>query len=182
MIFKMVLVGGLMIPTFQQPTLPIQQISEIKPIKFETVKSKYEIELDQERKRKKRLERIKKERIKAAQKVEHSDHHSWHTGQATSYYAGENTMEGGHITATGYDLHNGIYYQGYRVIAAAKSIPLGTLIDIKLSNGSILHCIVLDRGGAITENKFDVTQVSNRKCVEFGRKKVEWKIKGRLKV
>lgn len=102
---------------------------------------------------------------------------SWGSGTLTSYYNGKDKMNGETgIVASGYDLDNGIYYRGYRILAADRSIPLGTLIDIKTKDGEILHGIVLDRGGAIKGNHFDMVFRSYEECIKFGRQRVEWQI------
>ncbi len=68
------------------------------------------------------------------------------------------------ITRSGYDVRNGnIYYNDYkygplRIVAADRSIPLGTIIKInapKLYSYSFL-AIVLDRGGVIKGNVIDL--------------------------
>lgn len=90
------------------------------------------------------------------------------------------------ITASGYNVHNRIYYQDkeygkIRILAADKSLPFGTIVRIKdlknISNPII--GIVLDRGSAIGFNKkayFDLLYESELKTASFGRQKATFEI------
>lgn len=79
-------------------------------------------------------------------------------------------------TASGYYVGDGrIYYQdptfgSVRVVAADRKYPLGTIIRLNY-HGSSITAIVLDRGGAIGDNKrfqIDLLTSSNSKAYELG--------------
>lgn len=75
------------------------------------------------------------------------------------------------VTATGYNVSNTIYYNGYRVVAASPEIPFYTKMRITMQDGTVMNAIVLDRGGAIHGNILDVL-VSNRdEAYRLGRQK-----------
>jgi len=94
------------------------------------------------------------------------------TYEATFYTAFCNTGCIG-VTASGYDVSSTIYYDGMRVLAAPKHIPLYSIMRVKLANGSSFDGIVLDRGGDIGNGRLDIL-VSNRdEAYRFGRQSVE---------
>jgi 3D (Asp-Asp-Asp) domain-containing protein len=84
------------------------------------------------------------------------------SGELTGYGPDCNGCSG--KTASGYDVRGGnIYYYDalygkVRIIAADKKYPLGTIIRISAPNVGIhsVSAIVLDRGGAIRNNKIDL--------------------------
>jgi 3D (Asp-Asp-Asp) domain-containing protein len=165
---SIVLSGMLLLPTLQPITEP-QTIPEpkVEKVDFKIVPSEHEI----------RLREIEYEREQARLKYERSFQH----GTLTAYCNCKDTMNGETgITASGYPLDNGLTYKGYRILAADRDIPLGTLIDIRLSSGLILHGIVLDRGGAIHGSHFDIVGFSRKSAMKFGRQEMEWQRVGRL--
>lgn len=106
---------------------------------------------------------------------------SWKNGIGTGYYNGKDRMNGETgITASGWNLDAGIYFNGFRILAGDRSIPLGTLVDIKLADGEVIHGVVLDRGGAITSNRFDITFNSRSQCFQFGRQEIQWQEVGKI--
>jgi 3D (Asp-Asp-Asp) domain-containing protein len=108
---------------------------------------------------------------------------AWVNGIATAYFNGKDRMNGETgITASGYDLDNGIHYMGYRVLAGDRSIPLGSLIDIKLYSGQVIHGVILDRGGSINGNRFDIAFNDRAGCLDFGRQTVEWQRVGKIRI
>lgn len=108
---------------------------------------------------------------------------TWINGEATAYYNGKDRMNGeSGITASGYSLDNGILYQDYRILAADRSIPLGTLVELSLKDGRVLIGIVLDRGGMITENKFDIVHRTYNECMDFGRQQIKYRIVGKVEL
>lgn len=141
---------------------------EVKIIKMIPADIQKQIELfkvaqEEEAKKRQQEEQARQEELK------------WHDGVFTAYYPSNNQMEGGNITATGYDLHNSIYYQGYRVIAADPSIPLFSILEIKIGDSTFL-AQVLDRGGRIKGNLFDVAHEDSSSSVSFGRQYGKYKI------
>lgn len=77
------------------------------------------------------------------------------------------------ITASGYDVSNTIYYEGYRILAADKSIPLYTIMRVTLTDGSSFEGIVLDRGGNIGTSRLDILVESRAEAITLGRQAVE---------
>jgi len=94
--------------------------------------------------------------------------------EATFYTAGCEGCTG--ITASGVDVRNTTHYKGYRVIAADRSIPFGTIMRITLEDGTVFDGIVADRGGAIKGRRLDIL-VETRACAyELGRQQVKVEI------
>lgn len=77
------------------------------------------------------------------------------------------------ITASGYDVSNTIYYEGYRILAADKSIPLYTIMRVSLADGTTFDGIVLDRGGNIGTARLDILVASHTEAIALGRQAVE---------
>lgn len=148
---KQLLVMGLI---FAPPSYHINQSVKVEPQIFKVGKSQYEIQQEELAK--------------------------WKTGSLTGYCNCKDVMNGETgITAYGYDLDAGIFYRGYRILATDPSIPFGTLIDIKL-NGTLIHGIVLDRGGAIRGSHFDIVMPSRSSAFELGRQEIKFKVVGKL--
>lgn len=105
---------------------------------------------------------------------------SWRSGIATAYYNGKDEMNGETgITGSGWNLDMGIIFHGYRILASDNSIPFGTLVDIKI-NDEVIHGVVLDRGGSIKGNHFDLVLESKAECIEFGKQDIQWQIVGKI--
>src|SRR5690606_10359564 len=72
------------------------------------------------------------------------------------------------VTATGYDVANTVYKDGFRVIAVDPNvIPLGSILYIETSKGNILG-IAEDTGGAIKGNRIDILMENREKAYDFG--------------
>ena len=97
------------------------------------------------------------------------------TYEATAYVAFCDTGCIG-ITASGYDVSNTIYYEGYRILAADKSIPLYTIMRVTLTDGTTFDGIVLDRGGDIGFNRLDILVASRAEAITLGRQTVSVEI------
>ena len=90
------------------------------------------------------------------------------------------------VTASGYNVHNNIYYNDkeygkIRILAADKSLPFGTIVRIKNLNvfNEPIMAIVLDRGGAIGFNKkvyFDLLYPSEKATNSFGSRQATFEI------
>lgn len=80
------------------------------------------------------------------------------------------------ITASGYDVSNTIYYEGYRILAADKSIPLYTIMSVTLADGTTFDGIVLDRGGDIGYSRLDILVASRAEAITLGRQAVSVEI------
>lgn len=73
-------------------------------------------------------------------------------------------------TATGIDVSNNVWYNGYNVIATDPSfMPMGTKGIIKLKSGRSINVIAMDTGGAISSNKIDLLVSSHEEAINFGR-------------
>jgi len=104
-------------------------------------------------------------------------------GMATAYYNGKDRMNGeSGVTTSGYDLDNGILFKGYRILASDNSIPFGTLVKLSFEDGSSITGVVLDRGGMITENRFDIVMRTKEECMDFGEKLIKYKIIGKVEL
>lgn len=79
-------------------------------------------------------------------------------------------------TASGYDVRNTIYYNGYRIVAAPPSIAFNTKLKITYSDGTIINAIVLDRGKDITSKRLDLLVVNKDEAYLLGRQSVKVEI------
>lgn len=94
--------------------------------------------------------------------------------EATAYIADCRGCVG--ITSSGYDVTSTQFYGSYRVLAADKTIPFYTKMEVRLSNGRIIYGIVLDRGGAITKGKIDILVRDVEEANKIGRQLVSIRI------
>ena len=76
------------------------------------------------------------------------------------------------VTANGTNVKRSITRDGYRVIAADRSIPFGTKMRITLEDGTIINGIVDDRGGKIRGKLLDILVASYDEAIRLGRQKV----------
>lgn len=75
------------------------------------------------------------------------------------------------ITATGYDVRNTVYKDGYRVVATDESvIPIDSLLYIESINDSFEPFVAIssDVGGAIKGNRIDILVENESKAYDFG--------------
>ncbi len=75
------------------------------------------------------------------------------------------------ITATGYDVRNTVYKDGYRVVATDESIiAMDSLLYIESVNNSFEPFVAIssDVGGAIKGNRIDVLVENESKAYDFG--------------
>ena len=89
------------------------------------------------------------------------------------------------LTASGYNVSKTIYYEDktygkVRILAADKSLPFGTIINIRdIPGSSDILAIVLDRGSAIGFNKkanFDLLYSSEKQSNKQGKKQANFDI------
>lgn len=122
-----------------------------------------------------RLARIEEKKKQQKQIVVSRGSNYQSTYEATHYVAFCSTGCQGK-TATGYDVSNTIYYQGYRIVAASPNIPFYTKLRITYQDGTTFDAIVLDRGGAIKGKILDVLVSSKEEAYRLGRQKVKVEI------
>lgn len=79
-------------------------------------------------------------------------------------------------TASGHDVSNTIYYQGYRIVAAPKSIEFYTKLKIHYEDGTVIDAVVLDRGGDIGIGRLDLLVNTKEEAYNLGRQKVKVEI------
>ncbi len=80
------------------------------------------------------------------------------------------------ITASGYDVRNTIYYNGYRIVAMDTSVvPMYSIVEISYGDTSF-KAIVLDRGGDIKGKKIDLLVDTYDNAIQFGRRDVSVKL------
>ncbi|QIG62596.1 3D (Asp-Asp-Asp) domain-containing protein [Sporosarcina phage Lietuvens] len=77
------------------------------------------------------------------------------------------------ITASGYDVSNTIYYEGMRILAAPKSVPMYSIMRVTYANGTAFDGIVLDRGGDIGAGRLDILVGSRDEAYRLGRQTVK---------
>ncbi|WP_181592864.1 3D domain-containing protein [Paenibacillus sp. YN15] len=66
---------------------------------------------------------------------------------------------------------------GRRIVATDPDvIPLGTALEIRLADGSVIEAIAADKGGRIRGKRIDVLHRTYAGAVEFGRQNVEVRI------
>lgn len=93
-----------------------------------------------------------------------------YTYEATFYTASCRGCSG--TTAMGVDVRRTTQYKGYRVVAADRSVPFGTIMRITLEDGTVINAIVADRGGGIRGKRLDVLVASYDEAIRLGRQQV----------
>ena len=117
--------------------------------------------LEEEAKEASRLEK------EAEKQAEEKKYIAEFDAELTAYYPEDSLMQGGFKTATGHDLEP-LYYEGRRIIAMDKQVPLYSLVDIVDEFGNTYECIVLDRGGRIKGDKIDIVHKDRESAYNFG--------------
>lgn len=77
------------------------------------------------------------------------------------------------VTASGYDVSSTIYYEGMRVLAAPKSVPMYSIMRVTLADGTTFDGIVLDRGSDIGSGRIDILVETRDEAYKLGRQSVE---------
>ena len=99
----------------------------------------------------------------------------WLPFEATAYTAKCTGCSG--ITKSGVDVRNTTEHNGRTVIAVdPKVIPLGTAVEIRLADGTIIEGIAEDIGSAIKGARIDVLHATYDAAIDFGRQIVEVRI------
>lgn len=100
----------------------------------------------------------------------------WEPFTATAYIALCDTGCSG-ITKTGIDVRESVEYEGRRVVAVDPDvIPLGSVLVVRLADGTEIEATAQDVGGAIRGNKVDILFADSGDAIEFGRQAVEIKV------
>jgi 3D (Asp-Asp-Asp) domain-containing protein len=100
----------------------------------------------------------------------------WLTFEATAYTPFCDTGCIG-ITKTGIDVRDTVTHNGKRIIAVDPSvIPLGSAVQIRLSNGKIIEAAAQDTGGNIQGNRVDLLTANDTEANNFGRQDVKIRI------
>lgn len=76
------------------------------------------------------------------------------------------------FTTSEYDVRNTIYYNGMRIIAAPRLIPLYTIMRVTYPDGTAFKGIVLDRGGDIVDGRLDILVASENEAYRLGKQTV----------
>lgn len=99
----------------------------------------------------------------------------WQPFEATAYTADCRGCIG--ITKTGIDVRHTTEYSGRTVIAVdPEVIPLGSTVEVRLADGTIIEGTAQDTGGAIKGAKIDVLHETYDSAIEFGRQAVDVRI------
>lgn len=97
------------------------------------------------------------------------------TFKATAYTADCTGCIG--ITKTGVDVRSNTRHEGKRIIAVDPDIiPLGSVVELKLSDGTTFEATAQDTGGAINGYEIDLLMANEEKAVRFGRQDVGLRI------
>lgn len=119
-------------------------------------------------------EKLKNENEKLKKELEKYDSLRKLNMVATAYTSECDGCTG--ITATGYDVRNTVYKDGYRVVATDKSvIPMESLLYIESVNNSFEPFVAIssDVGGAIKGNRIDILVENKSKAYDFGVRDVK---------
>lgn len=77
------------------------------------------------------------------------------------------------VTATGYDVSNTVYKDGYRIISVDPNvIPIGSLVYVESDKMNFVG-IADDTGGDIKGNRIDILMENRDKAYDFGRRNVK---------
>lgn len=149
----------------------IQQLQDLpkeeQPINIEIIipEDAIQIELDAE------AYLDKRNNIRAA-----SNGAQYQTFEATAYTAFCNTGCIG-ITRTGIDVSETIHHDGKRIIAVdPEVVPLGSTVEVLLSDGTSFNASAQDTGGAIKGNRIDLLKATKDEAWKFGRQDVQLRI------
>lgn len=99
----------------------------------------------------------------------------WEVFEATAYTAKCRGCTG--ITKSGIDVRQSTTYEDRTVVAVdPRVIPLGSAVEIRLADGTIIEGTAQDIGGAIKGNRIDVLMATKSEMQAFGRQAVEVRI------
>ncbi|WP_188528149.1 3D domain-containing protein [Paenibacillus abyssi] len=98
---------------------------------------------------------------------------TWQTYEATAYTAKCRGCIG--ITKSGLDVRHTIFDEDGRNIIATDPavIPLGSVVEVRLADGSTFEATAQDIGGDIKGRRIDVLHETYDGAIEFGRQDVD---------
>ena len=100
---------------------------------------------------------------------------TWVKFTATAYTARCSGCTG--ITKSGIDVRRTTTYDGRTVVAVdPRVIPLGSSVEIRLADGTIIEGTAQDVGSAIKGNRIDVLMATKSEMRAFGRQSVEVRV------
>lgn len=167
-----------------QNALAIEKITK-EVERREMEKRKLE-ELKQKRLEDERQKEIERQKLEAQRIQEQKRKSELVAKQQNTYQSNTMTITASHytstcngcsgVTATGYDVRNTIYYNGYRIIAVDPSIiPLNSIVEVSTPYGTF-KAIALDKGGAIKGYKADVLVSNYNEAVKLGVVKAQVRV------
>lgn len=107
--------------------------------------------------------------------VEASDRHEWQPFEATAYTSRCDGCTG--ITKSGVDVRQTTLYEGRTVIAVDPDvIPLGSELEVRLEDGTIIEGTAQDIGSSIKGERIDIIHATKSEARQFGRQAVDVRI------
>ncbi|ANY67713.1 hypothetical protein BBD42_15500 [Paenibacillus sp. BIHB 4019] len=102
----------------------------------------------------------------------------WRTYLATAYTARCTGCTG--VTKSGIDVrHTQFDENGRRIVAVdPRVIPLGTALEIRLADGTVIEAVAEDIGGSIKGARIDVLHATKKQADKFGKQDVEVRVSG----
>lgn len=158
----------------------LEELERQRLLKLEQERMAEIARVEAEKKRQLALEEAKKKELQSKKEVIYDNSSGWINSQLTHFTAFCSEGCNGQ-SASGVWIGDSIYYKGYRIVAASKSIPLYTILQVEYPNGESFKAIVLDRGGAINRvSILDVLVSSDSEARKLGRQNGRYKIIGKL--
>jgi 3D (Asp-Asp-Asp) domain-containing protein len=90
-----------------------------------------------------------------------------------TWYDGRGGINGGHITATGAPVQEGV-----TIVVDPKIISLGSRVEVRFPNGTEHTYVAQDTGGAIVGNRLDIFDPNPARCLQNGVQVVDVRILG----
>ena len=173
-----------------EPSIIKKNVLASEDIKKEAIRRELEKKrLEELRQRQLEIERqkeLERQRLEAQRIQEQKRKAELAAKQRNTYQSNVMTFTASHyistcsgcsgVTATGYNVKNTIYYQGYRIVAVDPSIiPLNSIVEVSTPYGTF-KAIAADKGGAIKGKKLDVLVSSYNEAVKLGVVKAQIRV------
>lgn len=158
----------------------LEEIERQRLLKIEQERLAEIARVEAEKKHQLALEEAKEKELQSKKEVVYDNSSGWVNSQLTHFTAF--CPEGCTGTSSsGVWIGDSIYYKEYRIVAASKSIPLYTILQVEYPNGESFKAVVLDRGGAINRvSILDVLVSTESEARNLGRQNGRYKIIGKL--